>query len=187
MKLIVGLGNPGKEYDKTRHNIGFMALDKILEKYNLTNPKKNFDGIYYQTIINGENVIFLKPQKYINLSGNVIKKYVDFYKIDIKDIFIIHDDLDIQCGNLKLKERGSSGGHNGLKNIEENLKTKEYKRLKIGISKDREKDTKEYVLGTISKEEKTKIEEVLDKVPAIFEDYLTLEFPNLMNKYNKKQ
>lgn len=187
MKLIVGLGNPGKEYQNTRHNVGVTALDKILEKYNLNNPKKKLNGLYYQININGENIIFLKPQQYINLSGDVIRKYIEYYKIDVSDMLVIHDDLDIQSGNFKLKESGSTAGHNGLKNIEENLKTKDYKRLKIGISNNKDMDKKDYVLGTIPKEEKIKIDEVIDKVPFIFEDYLNLDFTHLMNKYNKRQ
>ena len=135
MKLIVGLGNKGKEYDNTRHNIGFMALDRILEEYNLVLNKEKFNGLYIDTVINGEKIIFLKPLKYMNLSGEVIKKYIDFFKIEISDILIISDDMDLDIGRYKLRYKGSSGGHNGLKNIEQNIGTNVYKRLKIGISK----------------------------------------------------
>src|SRR5574344_237382 len=187
MRLIVGLGNPDKEYDNTRHNTGFMALDKILEKYNITNSKSKFGGIYFESIINGEKIIFLKPQKHINLSGDVIKKYLDFFKIDKNNLLVIHDDMDISIGRFKLKERGSSAGHNGLKNIEQNLGNNEYKRIKIGISKNKNIDTKDYVLGHMSKEEKTSLNEVLELVPQICEDYLKLDLGNLMTKYNRKQ
>ena len=106
MKLIVGLGNPGKEYENTRHNIGFMMIDYILKDLNITNGKEKMGGISYETNINGEKVMFLKPQEYINLSGNVINKYMQFYKIDIEDLFIIHDDLDLEVGKFKLREKG---------------------------------------------------------------------------------
>lgn len=185
MKLIVGLGNPGNEYNNTRHNIGFMMIDNILESLNITTGKEKMGGLYFETNINGEKIIFLKPSKYINLSGDVIKKYIDFYKIDLEDIFIIHDDLDLEIGSYKLREKGGSGGHNGLKNIENNLKTKNYHRMKIGISNNKNMDTKDYVLGHLSKEEQKKLNEIIALGPMILNDYLNMSFSNLMNKYNK--
>lgn len=187
MKLIVGLGNVGKEYDATRHNIGFKALDKILNKYNIELTKKKFDGFYENKIINNEQIIFLKPGKYMNLSGEVIKDYMNYFKIDIKDILIISDDLDQNIGKIKLKSKGSSGGHNGLKNIEQNLGTNQYKRLKIGISNNKLIDTKNYVLGKLSLEETKILNPTLELVPKIFEDFLILNFEELMNKYNRKK
>ena len=186
MKLIVGLGNPDKEYENTRHNIGFMAIDSILKKYNVSNFKEKHNGIYYELSFNNEKVILLKPQKYMNLSGEVIKKYVDFYKIDVKDILVISDDLDLPLGTYRLREKGSSGGHNGLKNIELHLHTNEYKRIKIGISNNKNIDTKDYVLGRLSNVEKEEIRQVLDIIPSIFEDYMKIDFVKLMNKYNHK-
>ena len=186
MKLIVGLGNPGKEYDNTRHNMGFYMIDKYWNTKGLSNFKSKFNGIYLDTNINGEKVIFLKPQSYINLSGEVVRKFVDFYKIPLNDILIISDDLDLKIGNFKLKERGSSGGHNGLKNIELNLSTKDYKRLKIGISNNKSIDTKDYVLGSFTSDEFNKIKPIIEEVPNIIEDYLSLPFDNVMNKYNRK-
>ena len=123
MKLIVGLGNPGKLYENTRHNIGFMAIDNYVKSLNLSFSNSKFDGIYVKTRINDNEVIFLKPQKFINLSGEVISKFMNFYKISTEDILIIHDDLDIECGKYKLKYKGTSGGHNGLKNIEKMIGT----------------------------------------------------------------
>ena len=187
MKLIVGLGNIGKEYENTRHNIGFRAIDAISKKYKFEITKNKFDGYYEKILINGEQVIFLKPAKYMNLSGEVIKKYVDFYKININDILIICDDLDQDVGKYKLKQKGSSGGHNGLKNIELHLKTQEYKRLKIGISNNKLIDTKDYVLGKFSKEENEILNKIINNVPGIFEDYLSLSFEQLMSKYNGKK
>jgi len=186
MKLIVGLGNPGKEYENTRHNVGFDIVDKYLSNHNLSISKSKFDGLYIDTIINDEKVIFLKPQKYMNLSGEVVKKYVDYFKIDIEDILVIHDDLDQELGNIKLKENSSSGGHNGIKDIEKNLGTKDYKRLKIGISNNKMIDTKDYVLSKINKEDMDIINNIIDSSYKILEDYLNMSFSDLMTKYNKK-
>lgn len=184
MKLIVGLGNIGREYKNTRHNIGFNALDHVLNKYDIDVDKNKFDGYYTKTIINNEQVILLKPAKYMNLSGEVVRKYVDFFKIEIDDILIISDDLDQEVGNFKLKQKGSSGGHNGLKDIERHLGTDKYKRLKIGISNNKYMDTKDYVLGKIPKEDQEKLEKIYELVPDIVEDFIKIDFDSLMNKYN---
>lgn len=186
MKLIVGLGNPGKEYDNTRHNIGFYMIDKYLNTKGLSNFKSKFNGIYLDTNINGEKVIFLKPQSYINLSGEVVRKFVDFYKIPLNDILIISDDLDLKIGNFKLKERGSSGGHNGLKNIELHLGTQNYKRLKIGIANNKDIDTKDYVLGKININDAKIYDELSIVVNHILDDFFVDSFDVLVSKYNKK-
>jgi len=186
MKLIVGLGNPGKEYENTRHNIGFQTIDFFAQKLGITISKSKFNGLYVETSIHGEKVILLKPQSYINLSGEVIRKYVDFYKIAVSDVLIIHDDLDLEVGTFKVKKKGSSGGHNGLKNIELHLGTQEYCRIKIGISNNKKMDTKDYVLGKISNSEKELLNQVKAKVLFILVDYFHMSFDNLMNKYNEK-
>ena len=186
MKLIVGLGNPGKEYEKTRHNMGFMFIDDYAKKKNVEITKKKFQGLYAEFMNNGEKTILLKPQSYINLSGEVVKSFVDFYKINIDDILIINDDLDLPFGKYKLRPTGSSGGHNGLKNIEAHLHTQDYKRLKIGISNNKEIDTKDYVLGDISKENQKIIDELKDTVNNIIDDFYKLDFEALMAKYNHK-
>lgn len=187
MKLVVGLGNPGKVYENTRHNIGFLIIDKYLKykKCEFAWTKK-FNGVYCQCKLFNENIIFLKPQSFMNLSGEVVKKFVDYFKIDINDILIISDDLDLNIGNFKLKNRGSSGGHNGLKDIEHNLQTSEYKRLKIGISNNKNIETKDYVLGKFSTEEKNKLEELFSVIEKVLDDYFKLPFDQLMNKYNQK-
>ena len=184
MKLIVGLGNPGIEYINTRHNIGFMSIDTLAYSLNLKIDKNKFDGLYAKTSIGKENVILLKPQKYINLSGDVIKKYIDFFKNNIEDVLIISDDLDLPLGKIKIKYKGSSGGHNGLKNIEKNLNTNEYKRIKIGISNNKLIDTKDYVLGKLKDEDLNIIKETLNKIPQIIDDYINYPFEQLMSKYN---
>ena len=184
LKLIVGLGNPGKEYENTRHNAGFKFIDKFASSLNLNFNKEKFGGLYTEFNYQNEKIILLKPQKYINLSGEVLIKFKDFYKIDTKDILIICDDLDTELGQIKIKYKGSSGGHNGLKNIEYHLHTVEYKRIKIGISKN-SNDKIDYVIGKIPKEELEKLEKVTDKANEILRDYLNMNFDNLMNKYNK--
>ena len=184
MKLIVGLGNPGREYEKTRHNIGFMCIDKVANYFNVDFNMNKYNGMYAQFNYNGEKVILLKPLKYMNLSGEVVRDFVNFFKIDINDILIICDDLDTSVGTYRLRYKGSSGGHNGLKNIELHLNSKEYKRIKIGISNNKNMDTKDYVLGKFSKEELELINPIIDKIPNIIEDYLNFSFDNVMSKYN---
>lgn len=186
MKLVVGLGNPGREYEETRHNIGFQTIDKYANRLGVSITKSKFNGLYGETLINGEKVILLKPQSYINLSGEVIRKFVDFYKIDVENILIIHDDLDLAVGTYKLKQKGSSGGHNGLKNIELHLGTQNYKRIKIGISNNKNIDTKDYVLGKLSKEETKMLDEVKSIVLSVLDDYFKVSFFDLMAKYNHK-
>lgn len=185
MKLIVGLGNPGREYENTRHNMGFMAIDRYAEKQGVSIIKSKFGGLYGEYNEQGEKVILLKPQKYINLSGEVIRDFVNFYKIPVENILIIHDDLDLELGRIRLRYQGGSGGHNGLKNIELHLGTKKYKRIKIGISNNKKMDTKDYVLGRLSKETLKQLEETFDEVIQILEDTKTMTFDNVMNKYNK--
>lgn len=184
--MIVGLGNPGKEYENTRHNVGFMAIDKIALKNHVTLNSKKGNGIYTIFEKDNEKILLLKPLTYMNLSGEAVKALMQYYKIGISDILIISDDLDMPTGKFKLKYKGSSGGHNGLKNIELHLKTQEYKRLKIGISNNKSYDTKDYVLGKFSLEEKEKIDSVLNTVIDIFDDFCINSFENVMNKYNKK-
>ncbi len=184
MKLIVGLGNPGKEYEKTRHNVGYMALDRIADYLNISFDKTKFNGRYVQTVYDGETYLLLKPEKFMNLSGEVIRDFINFFKISVDDLLVICDDLDTELGKYRLRYQGSSGGHNGLKNIELNLNSKIYKRLKIGISNNKYVDTKDYVLGKLNSEELENLNNVFNVVVNIFKDYNQLSFDNLMNKYN---
>ena len=187
VKLIVGLGNPGKEYDKTRHNVGFMMLDNYIDSKGINNNwSKKFNGLFIKEKINGEETIFLKPQSYMNLSGGVVRKYVDYYKIPIENILVISDDLDLFVDNFKLKDKGSCGGHNGLRDIEKNLGTSVYKRLKVGIAKDKSIDTKDYVLGKIHKDDLDKINSLSDKICSLIDDFYVMPFGDMMSKYNRK-
>ena len=183
MKLIVGLGNPGLEYKNTRHNVGFYYIDLFANKYNAT-FKEKYNGLYSKIKINNEDIILLKPLTYMNLSGESVIKFVNYYKINIEDILVIHDDLDIECGKYKLKRNGSSGGHNGIKSIINNLQSEEFKRLKIGISKNNLIDTKDYVLGNLNKEEMDKLKELEPIIIDILEDYFKIPFGDLMSRYN---
>ena len=187
MKLIVGLGNPGKEYASTRHNVGFSFLDTYLASHKIDEKWiSKFDGKYLQTTLFGEKVIFLKPQTFMNLSGNSVRKVVDYFDIDVSNILVVSDDLDLLVGNFKLKMSGSCGGHNGLRDIEAKLGTTDYKRLKIGISNNKELDTKDYVLGKFSKEEKETLESLYQELCPVVDDYFKIPFGDLMSKYNRK-
>ena len=186
MKLIVGLGNPGRKYDKTRHNIGFMFLNNYVNTKCLGSFKEKFNGVFLDVNINGERVIFLEPLTYMNLSGDSVKKYADYFNINIDDILIICDDLDMPLGKLKLKKSGSSGGHNGLKSVELAFSSVNYKRLKIGIGNNKNIETKDYVLGKFNKDEFNILNEKMKIVNNIIDDYLKIDFDKLMNKYNKK-
>ncbi len=148
MKLIVGLGNHGKKYDNTRHNIGFMVLDKYLGSVEW---KDKFNSDFVKKNVKGEEVLFIKPKTYMNLSGDALIKFVNYYKVEVEDILIIQDDLDMEVGTFKLKKNTSSGGHNGIKSIESVLKTKSFARLKIGILDKNKKDVIDFVLGKFSK------------------------------------
>lgn len=186
IKLVVGLGNPGRKYNKTRHNIGFMVLDNIAKRLELGPWKEKYGGLFIDCYVGFDKVIFLKPQNYINLSGDVMIEYVKFFGIKLDDIVIVNDDLDLPLGMLKLKQKGSSGGHNGLKNIENQLGTNEYKRVKIGISNDKTMDTKDYVLSKFTKEELKILSVAIEKASdAVLASFRT-PFPELMSKYNVK-
>ena len=186
MKLIVGLGNPGKDYVNTRHNIGFQLLDYIASAKGLDFSREKFNGKYTEYNVNGEKVILVKPLSYMNLSGSVVSQFVNFYKVDIKDILVIQDDLDMHFGRIKIVNNSSSGGHNGIRDIEKFLSSREYARLKIGISNDKTKDTKDYVLGKFNNEEVEKLIAIYDKLKNIVDDFCNISLENLKSKYNSK-
>jgi len=185
MKLIVGLGNPGIEYENTRHSIGFYYIDAFANMNNLTFTKK-FNGLYTKFKINNQDVILLKPLTFMNLSGECIIKFVNYYHINSQDILVIHDDLDMDFARLKLKENGSSGGHNGIKDIIQNLNTENFKRLKFGIGKNKMIDTKDYVLSKFTNLELEILKEKEEEIFNILNDYLKMPFNDLMSKYNRR-
>lgn len=186
MKLVVGLGNKGREYENTRHNMGFMLIDRYLQYKNITDKfKEKFNAIYVETTINNEKVIFIKPMTYMNNSGIAVRAFVDFYKLNSEDILVISDDLDLDLGKFRLRRNGSSGGHNGLKSIISHLGTDNFKRLRIGISND-EDDVINYVLSKFSKKELNEIDTMFDTLVDVLDDYFLMDFTSLMSKYNRK-
>lgn len=186
MKLIVGLGNPGNEYTHTRHNMGFIVIDKILDELNVNLTKSKHKGVYTQTKIKGEDVIILKPLTYMNLSGDSIREVMNYYKISIDDILVIYDDMDTDVGSIRLRHAGSSGGHNGLKSIIANLGTDKFKRIRVGIGKDPNIDIINYVLGKPKKEDLDKIDEATTKAMKAAIDFVKTPFDKVMSMYNVK-
>ena len=184
MKLVVGLGNPGSEYNNTRHNIGFQLLDYIAKKKNIEFLRNKFNGEYADFFVDGEKIILLKTLLYI--SGEVVQSFVSFYKINLDDILVIQDDLDMDFGRIKIIYDSGSGGHNGIRDIEKCLGSKKFVRLKIGISNDKSIDTKDYVLGKFTEEERDILQLVDKKLVNIIDDFCTMNLVNLMNKYNHK-
>lgn len=185
MKMIVGLGNPGKEYQLTRHNIGFMILDEFAKKHGVSFDKTKFNAEYAMLNISGEKYILIKPTTYMNLSGEAVRKFYDYFDIELEDILIIYDDLDTKTANFRLRSKGSSGGHNGIKSIISHLSTEKFNRLKIGI--DRPKNgmkVSDYVLSRFSKDEMLEIEQVYSKCTSCIEDFSKLSFIDLMCRYN---
>ena len=156
MKIIAGLGNPTKEYEGTRHNIGFSVIDKLADKYNISMNEKKHKAICGKGMIEGEKVILLKPQTYMNLSGESVVDAVNFYKVDPEeDVIIIYDDIDLDVGKLRIRAKGSAGGHNGMKNIIAHLGTQVFPRIRVGVGA---KPKADYVLGRFPKEELPEIE-----------------------------
>ena len=185
MYLIVGLGNPEEEYSKTRHNMGFNAINKIAKQYNLEINKKKFQGMYENSIIEGQKVILVKPQTYMNLSGNCVKEIVDFFKIEKEDIIVIYDDMDIEPGKIKIRKKGSAGGHNGMKSIIQMLGTEEFTRIRIGIGRpEHTGDEINYVIGAIPEEENIKLEEGTEKAKEAVIEILKNGIDIAMNKLN---
>ena len=184
MKLIIGLGNPGKKYENTRHNIGFMAIDYFAKNNNFQFKSKN-NGLFAEQIINNEKVILLKPQTYMNLSGECVLYFVNYYNIKLEDIIVIYDDVDFELGTFKIKRNGSSGGHNGINNIIQLLHTEDIQRIRIGISKN-DILLEKYVLKKFSSEEKKVIDNLLPTISNILLDFTKNDIDYLMEKYNRK-
>ena len=185
MYLIVGLGNPEQEYSNTRHNMGFDTINQISTKYNIETKKSKFQGLYGKGKIEDEDVILLKPQTYMNLSGICIKQFVEFYKIDKEEILIIYDDMDIEPGKIKIKKKGSSGGHNGMKSIIQELGTEEFHRIRIGIGKPLEEQDKiNYVIGKIQQQEILKLHEGVEEAEKAVVEIIKNGIDIAMNKFN---
>ena len=185
MYLIIGLGNPEEEYRKTRHNMGFNAINKIAEQYGIKVNKSKFQGLYESAIIEGKKVMLIKPQTYMNLSGECIKQFVDFYKIPNEDILVIYDDMDIEPGKIKIRKKGGAGGHNGMKSIIKILGTEEFARIRTGIGRpEHSGDEINYVIGAIPEEEIPKLQEGVEKAKEAVIEILKNGIDSAMNKLN---
>jgi len=163
MKLIVGLGNPGKAYENTYHNLGFEIVDLIAKKLGVSINKSKGNALYCQTKYNDEIVFLIKPLTFMNLSGQAVKYFVNFYKIKPQDVIVVCDDIDLPKGTSRYREKGSGGTHNGLKNIVHELKSEDFKRVKIGAGNDKSIDLKDYVLSKIDDESKATIKACYDE------------------------
>lgn len=183
MKLIVGLGNPGKKYEGTRHNMGFMTIDLLSDLTRIDVDKEVFHGLMGRGKIFEDDVILFKPTTFMNLSGTAVREVVNYFKIDLNDIIVICDDMAINVGRIRLRSKGSSGGQKGLQNIIDNLGTDNFKRIRIGIGEP-EYDSIDYVLGKPDKDQMPLIEQAIkDAVEAIKETYKT-DFERAMCRFN---
>ncbi|WP_110114676.1 aminoacyl-tRNA hydrolase [Bacillus sp. CGMCC 1.16541] len=185
MKVIVGLGNPGRDYDRTRHNIGFMIIDELAEHLMIPLDKTKFNGLYGMGTVKGEKVILLKPLTYMNLSGESLKPLMEYYDVSSKDILVIYDDLDLPLGKIRLRTKGSAGGHNGIKSLVQHLKTQEFNRIRFGIDRPTNgMKISDYVLGKFTNEEMAEMKEAIDKSINASEDWIHTPFLEVMNRYN---
>lgn len=186
MKLIVGLGNPGPEYEGTRHNIGFEVLDTLAEDLDVRISRSGYDGLYARYVKDGETVLLLKPQTYMNLSGRSVKAALDYYKIMPSDLVVVSDDLALEPGALRLREKGSSGGHKGLQSIIESIGTTEFKRIRIGVGEP-DRDVVDYVLGRPDPDDREAIDRALDAAVMAIESYLNCQnFSKVCSLFNRK-
>ena len=187
MKVVIGLGNPGKKYEKTRHNMGFLVVDSLRKKFNLSDEREKFQAFVSEKNIDGEKVIFFKPQTFMNLSGNAVIEIINFYKLDPKkDIIVIYDDMDLPFGDIRIREKGSSGGHNGIKSIISHI-GEEFIRIKCGIGA-KEKDAVEHVLGEFNQTEQKNLDKILENINNCVVEILNVQnLDRIMQKYNKKK
>ena len=188
MKMIVGLGNPGKEYERTRHNAGFLVIDELARKLNVSINEKKMNALYTIYRHKGESIILLKPQTYMNLSGESIRSLADYYKIDVEtELLVIFDDVSLDVGQIRIRKKGSAGGHNGIKNIIANLGTDTFERIKVGVGeKPKGYDLADYVLGHFTKAEQELMEEGYQNAISAVERIVQGEIDAAMNQFNKK-
>lgn len=185
MYLIVGLGNPEPEYSKTRHNMGFDVINKLANQYKIDISRTKFEGLYGSGVIEGEKVILLKPQTYMNLSGQSIKKYIDFYKIPLENVVVVYDDMDIEKGQIKVRKVGGPGTHNGAKSVVYELQSEEFARIRVGIERPvGNSEIIDYVIKPIDEEEYKKIEKGIEKAKDAIIEYLKNGIDSAMNKFN---
>ncbi|OOM73933.1 aminoacyl-tRNA hydrolase [Clostridium sp. BL-8] len=183
MFLIVGLGNPGKEYEDTRHNIGFKVIDNIAKEYNIEINRQKFKGVYGEGFINNNKVMLLKPTTYMNLSGESVREVVDFYNLENSEVLVIYDDISLEIGKLRIRDKGSAGGHNGIKSIIAHLGSDIFPRIKVGIGQPNV-DLVKYVLGRFTKEEMTILSESIDASTKAAEEIIRSDVKTAMNQFN---
>ncbi len=184
MIMVVGLGNPGREYVNTRHNIGFMVVDALAQRHGAEGASERMGAWTARTTIEGRQVLLVKPQTFMNLSGEAVGKLRRWHKMDVKDIFIVADDIDLPFGKLRLRERGSAGGHNGLKSIFSHLGSQEVARLKVGVGRPAHEEARDYVLSPFDTEERAAIAALLDEADAAVALVLRQGLVNAMNVVN---
>ena len=184
MKLIVGLGNPGKKYEGTRHNMGFMAVDLLSDQAQIDVDKEVFHGLMGRGKIFDTDVILFKPTTFMNLSGTAVQEVVHYFKIALEDIVVIYDDMALPVGSIRLRKEGSSGGHKGMQNIIDCLSTEQIKRIRVGIGEPGDNDNIDFVLSKPLKDEMPSIEEAISDAVRAVKEYLKSDFDRAMNKYN---
>ncbi|WP_048827608.1 aminoacyl-tRNA hydrolase [Bacillus sp. B-jedd] len=187
MKLIVGLGNPGRQYADTRHNIGFAVIERLADKLGIPLDQAKHKGLFGSGFYKGEKLALLMPLTYMNLSGESIRAAMDFYKLEPEDIVVIYDDLDLPVGKIRLRQKGSPGGHNGIKSTIAHLGTQEFNRVRIGISRPPAgMAVTDYVLGRFRKEEEPLMAEAVEKSAAACEAWFEKPFLQVMNEFNQQ-
>lgn len=185
MYLIVGLGNPESEYAHTRHNMGFDTINELAKNNNINITKTKFKALYETGIIQNEKVILLKPQTYMNLSGEAIKEARDFYNVKPEEIIVIYDDIDIEKGKIKLRKKGGPGSHNGMKSVVQELNTTDFIRIRVGIGQSEFKsDMINYVIGNVPEEEQKILQQGTKKAAEAIEEILKNGIDIAMNKFN---
>ena len=189
MYIIAGLGNPTTQYDHTRHNIGFDTITYLADRYHITLNTKKFQAICGTGVIEGQKVLLLKPQTYMNLSGNSIGEAVNFYKLDpATEVIVIYDDIALEPGYIRVRKKGSAGGHNGIKDIIAHLGTQEFQRIRVGVGeKPKDYDLAAYVLGHFAAEDRKKVEEAIAQAADAVELMVQDRTDEAMNLYNKKK
>lgn len=186
MYIIAGLGNPGKQYAQTRHNVGFDTIDILADKYNISVDTKKHKALCGKGMIEGQKVVLAKPQTFMNLSGESVRELVDFYKIDPEEeLIVIYDDISLEPGKIRIRKKGSAGGHNGIKNIIAQLGTQNFQRVKVGVGeKPKGWDLADYVLGHFSKEDRGLVDDALKRVAGAVELMVQGEVDQAMNQFN---
>ena len=186
MYLVIGLGNPGRQYDMTRHNIGFHTIDYIADQYRVKVNKLKYKALYGECSIGGEKTLLIKPQTYMNLSGESIIDFVNFYKIPVKNIIVISDDINLDAGRLRIRPKGSAGGHNGLKSIIYMLQSDEFPRIRMGVGAPRHEDydLADFVLGRFTKDEIPVMEDAIQRASKAVEEIIKNGAQSAMNRYN---